>query len=63
MTCPFTPPLIKPLILEQANGGKVLPVEKYADVKIVDHARKEALPGTFVALRKCLFERNNKTGC
>ena len=33
----------------QANGGEVLPLEKQADVKIVDHARKEALPGTYVA--------------
>ena len=33
----------------QANGGEVVPLEKQADVKIVDHARKEALPGTYVA--------------
>lgn len=32
----------------QSNGGEVLPIEKHADVKIVDHARKEALPGTYV---------------
>lgn len=28
----------------------MLPVENHADIKIVDHARKEALPGTCVAL-------------
>lgn len=38
------------LTLCQANGGEVLPIEKHADVKIVDHARKEALPGTYAAL-------------
>jgi hypothetical protein len=32
------------------NGGEVVPLEKQADIKIVDHARKEALPGTYVAL-------------
>jgi len=32
----------------QANGGEILPLEKNADIKIVDHARKEALPGTCV---------------
>ncbi|KAL6714467.1 hypothetical protein ACLMJK_007891 [Lecanora helva] len=31
----------------RANGGETLPIEKHADVKIVDHTRKEALPGTF----------------
>ncbi|KAL2044942.1 hypothetical protein N7G274_002717 [Stereocaulon virgatum] len=30
----------------KVNGGEVVPLEKQADVKIVDHARKEALPGT-----------------
>ena len=35
------------LTLCQANGGEVLPIEKHADLKIVDHARKEALPGTY----------------
>ena len=33
----------------QANGGEVLLVDSQADIKIVDHARKEALPGTCVA--------------
>lgn len=33
----------------QANGGEILPLEKSADVKIVDHARKEAPPGSYVA--------------
>lgn len=37
------------LTLCQANGGEVLPIEKHADLKIVDHARKEALPGTYAA--------------
>ena len=37
------------LTLCQANGGEVLPIEKHADLKIVDHARKEALPGTYDA--------------
>ncbi|KAL8736682.1 MAG: hypothetical protein Q9166_000048 [cf. Caloplaca sp. 2 TL-2023] len=31
----------------KANGGEVTPLEKEADVKIVDHARKEQLPGTY----------------
>lgn len=31
----------------QANGGEVLPLENQADIKIVDHAKKEALPGTY----------------
>ncbi|KAL9099473.1 MAG: hypothetical protein Q9163_005036 [Psora crenata] len=30
----------------RANGGEVVLLEKQADVRIVDHARKEALPGT-----------------
>ncbi|KAL8889774.1 MAG: hypothetical protein Q9215_003016 [Flavoplaca cf. flavocitrina] len=30
----------------KANGGEVTPLEKEADVKIVDHARKQQLPGT-----------------
>lgn len=34
--------------MSQANGGEILPLEKHADVKIVDHARKEAPPGTYV---------------
>jgi len=34
----------------------VLPVEKHADIKIVDHARKDALPGTCVTpLSLCLL--------
>ena len=37
------------LTLCQSNGGEVLPIEKHADLKIVDHARKEALPGTYAA--------------
>ena len=32
----------------QANGGDVLPLDKQADIRIVDHARKEVLPGTCV---------------
>ncbi|KAL8722290.1 MAG: hypothetical protein Q9225_001195 [Loekoesia sp. 1 TL-2023] len=32
----------------KANGGEITPLEKEADVKIVDHARKEQLPGTYV---------------
>ncbi|MCJ1463828.1 hypothetical protein MMC07_002437 [Pseudocyphellaria aurata] len=31
----------------QANGGEVMPLENQADIKIVDHAKKEALPGTY----------------
>ncbi|KAL8850765.1 MAG: hypothetical protein Q9221_004333 [Calogaya cf. arnoldii] len=31
----------------KANGGEVTPLEKEADVKIVDHARKQQLPGTY----------------
>ena len=38
---------IRLLTLCQANGGEVLPIEKHADIRIVDHARKEALPGTY----------------
>ncbi|CAD6584188.1 MAG: hypothetical protein ASARMPREDX12_001547 [Alectoria sarmentosa] len=30
----------------KANGGEILPLEKNADVKIVDHARKETPPGS-----------------
>ncbi|KAM0803527.1 hypothetical protein BDR22DRAFT_945213 [Usnea florida] len=30
----------------KANGGEIVPLEKNADVKIVDHARKEAPPGS-----------------
>lgn len=33
------------LRMSQANGGEVTRLEKQADIKIVDHARKEALPG------------------
>ena len=40
---------IELLTLCQANGGEVLPIEKHADIRIVDHARKEALPGTYAA--------------
>lgn len=35
----------------KANGGEVLPLENQADLKIVDHAKKEALPGTYVTLQ------------
>ncbi|KAI4120043.1 MAG: hypothetical protein LQ338_007201 [Usnochroma carphineum] len=31
----------------KANGGEITPLEKEADIKIVDHARKEQLPGTY----------------
>ncbi|KAL8715932.1 MAG: hypothetical protein Q9220_000599 [cf. Caloplaca sp. 1 TL-2023] len=31
----------------KANGGQITPLEKQADVKIVDHKRKEQLPGTY----------------
>lgn len=41
--------MITLLISSQANGGDILPLEKHADVKIVDHARKEAPPGSYVA--------------
>ncbi|KAI4156431.1 MAG: hypothetical protein L6R39_001102, partial [Caloplaca ligustica] len=33
--------------IDESNGGEVTPLEKEADVKIVDHARKEQLPGTY----------------
>lgn len=32
----------------QTNGGEVVPLEKQADVTIVDHARKEIPPGRHV---------------
>ncbi|KAL8800103.1 MAG: hypothetical protein Q9182_005415 [Xanthomendoza sp. 2 TL-2023] len=31
----------------EANGGLITPLEKEAAIKIVDHARKEQLPGTY----------------
>ncbi|KAL9012911.1 MAG: hypothetical protein Q9173_002352 [Seirophora scorigena] len=31
----------------KANGGEITPLEKEADVKIVDHAKKEQFPGTY----------------
>ncbi|KAL8941507.1 MAG: hypothetical protein Q9216_002189 [Gyalolechia sp. 2 TL-2023] len=31
----------------KANGGDITPLEKEADIKIVDHARKEQLPGMY----------------
>ncbi|SLM36990.1 TRF2-interacting telomeric protein/Rap1, C-terminal [Lasallia pustulata] len=31
----------------QANGGEVVPLEKNAHIKLVDHARNKALPGTY----------------
>ena len=34
--------------IAQVNGGEILPIEKHADIKVVDHTRKEALPGTYV---------------
>lgn len=30
----------------KANGGEVVPLEKNAHIKLVDHARNKALPGT-----------------
>lgn len=33
----------------QANGGQIVPLENQADVKIMDHARKEVQPGRCVA--------------
>ena len=43
------------LTSSQVNGGEVLPLEKNADVKIVDHARKEAPPGSYVGNSNCLY--------
>ena len=34
----------------KANGGTILSIEKNADIKIVDHARKEAPAGTYVEI-------------
>ena len=48
------------LTIVQANGGEVLLVEKYADVKIVDHARKEALPGTCVTALRSMRLRSTR---
>ncbi|KAL8762086.1 MAG: hypothetical protein Q9184_001858 [Pyrenodesmia sp. 2 TL-2023] len=31
----------------KANGGDITPLEKEADVRIVDHAKKEQFPGTY----------------
>ncbi|KAL9598498.1 MAG: hypothetical protein Q9219_004471 [cf. Caloplaca sp. 3 TL-2023] len=31
----------------KANGGDITPLEKEADIRIVDHTRKEQLPGTY----------------
>ena len=45
----------------QINGGEVLPLEKNADVKIVDHARKEAPPGSYVGNSNCLFTARTLT--
>ena len=39
----------------KSNGGEVYPLEKQASVLIVDHARKEALPGTYVPSRLSNF--------
>ena len=33
---------------EKSNGGEVVKLEKFADIKIVDHLRKEQIPGTYV---------------
>lgn len=44
--------------MNQANGGTVVQLEKTADVRIVDHARKEALPGTYVKWSLNTFFRN-----
>ena len=52
MTCGYGPPSYRAghfIDAFKANGGEILPIEKTADVKIVDHARKEALPGTCVS--------------
>ncbi|KAL8822695.1 MAG: hypothetical protein Q9191_006575 [Dirinaria sp. TL-2023a] len=38
---------IKFWLSQRANGGKVVPLDKQADVMIVDHARKEAPPGSY----------------
>ena len=40
--------LLTLLTFFQVNGGEILSLEKNADVKIVDHARKEAPPGSYV---------------
>ena len=31
----------------KANGGEVVPLEKFADLKIVDHLRQDNAPGTY----------------
>ena len=31
----------------------MVPLEKHADIKIVDHARKEVFPGTYVPWTSC----------
>lgn len=31
----------------QANGGKIVSLEKQADIMIADHARKDAVPGSY----------------
>ena len=36
------------LTVRQANGGKVSISEDQVDIKIVDHLKKEARPGTYV---------------
>lgn len=45
-----TSSLLPRLINLQANGGEVVPLEKQADVIVVDHARKETPPGRHVPL-------------
>ena len=37
------------LTVAQSNGGELVSVDKQADIMIVDHARKEAPPGSYVA--------------
>ncbi|KAL9118336.1 MAG: hypothetical protein Q9187_005120 [Circinaria calcarea] len=50
----------------KANGGEVVQLEKFADIKIVDHARKESLPGTHswkyidLSIRKGILEDLDK---
>ncbi|KAL8834258.1 MAG: hypothetical protein Q9170_003845 [Blastenia crenularia] len=38
---------VKFWLAQKANGGEVTLLEKEADVKIVDHTKKERLPGTY----------------
>lgn len=45
------------LTFRQANGGKVVPLDKQADVIIVDHARKEAPLGSYVSNERLRIAR------